>query len=334
MNAIELLKKDHRTVESLFESFEKAKEKERETSKAELFASIKQELDAHAKVEEEIFYPAFDRAAKKDDDKELVLEAGEEHKQVKTLLAELEGLDPDDATFDAKMKVLKDNIEHHVEEEEGEMFPHAQKELGSDELEQLGQRIAARKEQLQQQADSPAARTASGRPAPSSRARAASPTRRSGRASDPTSAAGVRASDGSGGELLEAMGMDESAASGSSSRTSGRSSRRGSRGASSGSSSRRSSSSSRSSRSRSSSSASRSRGGASRSKSASSGSRSRSSSGSRSSGARRSSGSRRPSGSRSSARVASSRGRSSSKSRGSSSSRSRGARGRGRSARG
>jgi iron-sulfur cluster repair protein YtfE (RIC family) len=185
MNAIELLKKDHRTVKSLFESFEKAKEKEEETSKAELFASIKEELDAHAQVEEEIFYPAFDQAAEKEDDKELVLEAGEEHKQVKTLLAELEGLDPDDETFDAKMKVLKDNIEHHVEEEEGEMFPHAQKQLGGDRLEQLGQRIAARKEEIQQHAGSPAARTSASQSAssPSSRARTTSPGRRSGRGS-------------------------------------------------------------------------------------------------------------------------------------------------------
>lgn len=201
MNAIELLKKDHRTVKSLFESFEKAKETDEETSKAELFASIKEELDAHARVEEEIFYPAFDRTSKDADDKELVLEAGEEHKQVKTLLAELEGMDPDDQTFDAKMKVLKDNVEHHVKEEEGEMFPHAQKQLGNDELEALGQRIAARKEQIQQEAGRPVARSAAARPAtkaaPSKRARTTSPGRRSGRGKDAATAkAGARSSSG------------------------------------------------------------------------------------------------------------------------------------------
>lgn len=201
MNAIELLKKDHRTVKSLFESFEKAKETDEETSKAELFASIKEELDAHARVEEEIFYPAFDRTSEDADDKELVLEAGEEHKQVKTLLAELEGMDPDDQTFDAKMKVLKDNVEHHVKEEEGEMFPHAQKQLGNDELEALGQRIAARKEQIQQEAGRPAARSAAARPAtkaaPSKRARTTSPGRRSGRGKDAATAkAGARSSSG------------------------------------------------------------------------------------------------------------------------------------------
>jgi hemerythrin superfamily protein len=311
MNAIELLKKDHRTVESLFESFEKAKEQESETSKAELFASIKEELDAHARVEEEIFYPAFDRAAEKEDDKELVLEAGEEHKQVKTLLAELEGLDPDDETFDAKMKVLKDNVEHHVKEEEGEMFPHARKELGDEELEQLGQRIAARKEQIQQQP--PAARPGRSQGSPS-RARATSPGRRSGRKSSSGGDEAVRASDGSGSELLESMGMTS-----------------GSEGASRRTASRRSSSGGSA---RSSSSSSRSRGGSSRSSGSRSGSSSRRSSGARRSGARssRSGGSSR--GPTSSGRSSSSRGRSTSSRRGSSSSRGRsGGRGRGRSAR-
>ena len=257
MNAIELLKKDHRTVESLFESFEKAKEKGEETSKAELFASIKEELDAHARAEEEIFYPAFDRAAGNEDDKELVLEAGEEHKQVKTLLAELEGLDPGDETFDAKMKVLKDNIEHHVKEEEGEMFPHAQKQLSADALEELGQRIAARKEQLQQQPGRPAARVSASRSqptsSPSSRARATAPGRRSGRKSSPTG--GVRASDGSGSELLESMDMDTTPKKSAGPSGSSRASRGSSRGASSRGGSRssgsRRSSSSGSSRSRS-----------------------------------------------------------------------------------
>ena len=268
MNAIELLKKDHKTVKSLFESFEKAKEQDSETSKAELFASIKEELDAHAQVEEEIFYPAFDRAAEKQDDKELVLEAGEEHKQVKTLLAELEGLDPDDETFDAKMKVLKDNIEHHVEEEEGEMFPHAQKQLDSDRLEELGQQIAARKEQLQRQpAGRSAARSASA--APGSRARTASPRRRSGRnAGRAASGADVaRASGSSESELVESMGQPRSTSGRSSGRSRSGSSSRSSRGGSA--SKGRSSARSSSSRSRSSSS----RGGSSRGRSRSSATR-------------------------------------------------------------
>ena len=203
MNAIELLKKDHKTVKSLFESFEKAKEQDRDASKAELFASIKEELEAHTRVEEELFYPAFDRAAEEDDDKELVLEAAEEHKQVKTLLAELSGMDPGDESFDAKVKVLMDNVEHHVEEEEGEMFPHAQKQLGSDTLEQLGERIAALKEQMQKQPAPATSRSTSARTRSTSsgtrttssgtrstssgtRTRTAAPKRRSGSASGGT----------------------------------------------------------------------------------------------------------------------------------------------------
>jgi len=221
MNAIELLKKDHKTVKSLFESFEKAKEQEQERSKSELFASIKEELDAHARVEEEIFYPAFERAAEEDDDKELVLEAGEEHKQVKTLLAELEGLDPDDETFEAKMKVLKDNIEHHVEEEEGEMFPHARKQLGDDELEQLGGRIAALKERIQQEsAGQPSSRREPAAPAPSRarRARTTSPGRRSASTGRTSSSrpSGTRSRASSGGRSSSARSSSSRAGSSSS----------------------------------------------------------------------------------------------------------------------
>jgi hemerythrin superfamily protein len=233
MNAIELLKKDHRTVESLFESFEKAKEKEQDSSKREIFASIKEELDAHARVEEEVFYPAFDQAARDDDDKELVLEAGEEHKQVKTLLAELEGLDPDDETFDAKMKVLKDNVEHHVKEEEGEMFPHAQKQLGSEELDELGSRISALKESIQQQPAAPAAeRAATGRKSTPSaaRTRTATPRRRSGGRSSaartsPRGSSDEASIEASSSGLLESMGVDRKSPSAGTARSRSRSSR-------------------------------------------------------------------------------------------------------------
>jgi hemerythrin superfamily protein len=183
MNAIELLKKDHQTVKSLFESFEKAKEQKDVESKKSLFESIRQELEAHTRVEEEIFYPAFDQTAgqEDEDDKELVLEAGEEHQQVKVLLADLSDMEPDDETFDAKMKVMKDNVEHHVEEEEGEMFPHAQKQLSSDELEQLGQRIETLKERIQSEPEPASDRRRSARRSQGGRsARAASASRRSG----------------------------------------------------------------------------------------------------------------------------------------------------------
>lgn len=324
MNAIELLKKDHRTVKSLFESFEKAKEKDEGTSKAELFASIKEELDVHARVEEEIFYPAFDGAAKEEDDKELVLEAGEEHKQVKTLLAELEELGPDDDTFDAKMKVLKDNVEHHVEEEEGEMFPHAQKQLGSERLEELGQQIAARKEQLLAQPGRSAGRSASGSPA--SRTRAAAPGRRSGRKADgETSGTGMaRASGSNPSERRESMGSDEeSPRSVTPSRRSSRSSSSGRSRSSSSGRTRSSSSRGRSTgRSASGTRTSSSRGASSRGGARKTGARAASSRGGRSSSSGRSGSSRSSRGGSSSRRGSSGR-------RGSSS----GSRGRGRSAR-
>jgi hemerythrin superfamily protein len=183
MNAIELLKKDHQTVKSLFESFEKAKEQKDVEGKKSLFESIKRELEAHTRAEEEIFYPAFDQTAgqEDDDDKELVLEAGEEHQQVKVLLADLSDMEADDETFDAKMKVMKDNVEHHVEEEEGEMFPHARKQLSDDELEQLGQRMDALKQRLQEAPPTASARRRSAARSPGARsARAASAKRRSG----------------------------------------------------------------------------------------------------------------------------------------------------------
>ena len=194
MNAIELLKKDHETVKSLFESFEKAKEQKDLESKASLFASIKGELEAHTRAEEEIFYPAFDQTAgeKDEDDKELVLEAGEEHLQVKTLLAELSEMEPDDERFDAKMKVMKDNVEHHVEEEEGEMFPHAQKELSKDELEQIGEQMDALKQLIKEEGPE----AASGRKRPAAASRTRRTTRATARAATPRRSGGRSASGG------------------------------------------------------------------------------------------------------------------------------------------
>ena len=118
MNAIELLKKDHQKVAGLFKQYESAGD-DAPSKKEELFRRIKQELDIHARIEEEIYYPAA-KQVPDEETRELVAEAAEEHKQVKTLLAELDGMDAEDERFDAKMKVLKEDVEHHVEEEEDE----------------------------------------------------------------------------------------------------------------------------------------------------------------------------------------------------------------------
>lgn len=149
MNVIELLKKDHRNVSELFAAYETAKESEEEGARQEIARDICLELTAHAKVEEELFYPGVDAKAKGDEDtQEKIKEADEEHRLVKALVAEIQEMDEDHEHFDAKVKVLKDLVEHHVEEEEGELMPKAKKLLTSVELEQMGTEAEARKEKL------------------------------------------------------------------------------------------------------------------------------------------------------------------------------------------
>jgi hemerythrin-like domain-containing protein len=145
MNAFELLKQDHKKVSGIFEKLEPTTERGVKT-REELFAQLKQELDIHARIEETILYPALKDA---DETKDITLEAYEEHGVVKQLLAELDELSKDDETWGAKLKVLKENVEHHVEEEEGEMFPSARKVLSPEQIEQLGARLEAAKQEQQ-----------------------------------------------------------------------------------------------------------------------------------------------------------------------------------------
>ena len=137
MDPIQLLKKQHREVEALFKKIEKARGAQRRALMDELTGDLK----LHMAIEEKIFYPAVQTLpAKKVED--MTLEAYEEHAVVKLVLAELPGVDPEDDRFDAKMTVLSELIEHHVEEEEDEMFKTAKK-LGRAELNALGDRMAA-----------------------------------------------------------------------------------------------------------------------------------------------------------------------------------------------
>ena len=145
-NAVELIKRDHQTVEQLFREYEQAGDRAVKT-KQRLVEEITRELEVHAAIEEEILYPALEAKARKEG-QELVHEAVEEHHLVKILLGELGGLDPDDEAFDAKVQVLMENVRHHVEEEESELLPQAEELLGGEELERLGDRLAARKRQL------------------------------------------------------------------------------------------------------------------------------------------------------------------------------------------
>ena len=145
-DAVALIKADHREVEQLFREFEEAGDRAYRT-KQDLVSRIIQELEVHATIEEEIYYPAVEAKARQDG-KELVAEAVEEHHVVKVLLGELAGMSPEDERFDAKVTVLMENVRHHVEEEEEELLPQSEKILGEDELVRLGEELAARKHQL------------------------------------------------------------------------------------------------------------------------------------------------------------------------------------------
>ncbi len=141
MNSLTLLRKDHREVKELLKQSEDADT----AQKQKLFEQIKSELQVHETIEEEIFYPALKEHAKT---KELALEAYEEHQVVDQIMSELEQLSPDDEAWDAKFSVMEENLKHHINEEEREMFEQAQKVFSDEELDQLGEQMLQRKEQL------------------------------------------------------------------------------------------------------------------------------------------------------------------------------------------
>ena len=145
MDAMELLKNDHEQVKKILEEIDSTTEKGVKT-REELSTKFKSEMTVHERIEEEIFYPRLTEQAKT---KEIALEGFEEHHVVDMVMAELDDVPFDDETWGAKFTVMKENIEHHVEEEEGEMFKLARQALESDELEELGARMEARKKELQ-----------------------------------------------------------------------------------------------------------------------------------------------------------------------------------------
>ena len=142
MDAIALLKADHDKVKRLLNELETTTERGNKT-RAELFSTIKGELTIHEIIEEEIFYPELKAHPKA---KDIVLEGYEEHHVVDTLMKELEELDVTDESWGAKAVVMKENIEHHIEEEEGEMFRKARQVFDAAELDDLGRRMDARKQ--------------------------------------------------------------------------------------------------------------------------------------------------------------------------------------------
>jgi predicted DNA-binding protein len=154
MDAIAMLKADHDKVKELLNRLDSTTERGVKT-REELFATIKGELTVHEIIEEEIFYPALKEHPKA---KAIVLEGYEEHHVVDTVMAELEGLDVSDETWGAKATVMKENVEHHIEEEEDEMFKQARQVFDRQELEELGDRMAERRVTAQEELGIPPSR--------------------------------------------------------------------------------------------------------------------------------------------------------------------------------
>ena len=147
MDALHLLKADHDKVRKMLEEGETTTERGEKT-RTELFAMLKGELIVHERIEEEILYPALRDHPKA---KEIVLEAYEEHNVVDTIMGELEATDVTDETWGAKLTVMKENIEHHIDEEETQMFKQARSVFDHEELVELGERMQALKERTMQE---------------------------------------------------------------------------------------------------------------------------------------------------------------------------------------
>ena len=173
IKATDLLKKDHDRVRDLFKRYAEANG----AARAAIAKEVSKELTIHAAVEEEIFYPAMQKSRESDTLK-MVRESFEEHKIVKTLIRELAETSPKDPQFDAKFTVLKENVEHHADEEESELFPDAESELGDERLLALGSELQDRKDELVEELEGGRTRSRAGRT--TARASRRSPGRRSG----------------------------------------------------------------------------------------------------------------------------------------------------------
>ncbi|HEY7876233.1 MAG TPA: hemerythrin domain-containing protein [Actinomycetota bacterium] len=144
-NAIELLEVDHKKVKKLLERGDDTTENAVKT-RTELYSKIRSEMEVHEAIEEEIFYPALKEHPKA---KEVVLEGYEEHHVVDQIMGELGETPVEDERWGAKFSVMKENIEHHIEEEEDDMFKKAHDVFSKKELDELGDRMAARKKELE-----------------------------------------------------------------------------------------------------------------------------------------------------------------------------------------
>ncbi len=149
-NAINLLQEDHERVRKLFSELEDTEPAEPE-HRRELLDELEREIKIHSMIEEEIFYPAFKVAAEDTEDVRLFYEAAEEHHVVDMILPEVRDADPATPVFDARAKVLRETVEHHVDEEENDMFPTARELMSEDQLQELGNQLGTRKDELMEQ---------------------------------------------------------------------------------------------------------------------------------------------------------------------------------------
>lgn len=143
MDFFELLKQDHQKVSGIFQKIEATTGKAT-TARQQLFTQLKQELDLHAQIEETILYPVLKQSAEMRD---LTTEAYDEHQEVKDLLAELEATPLEDEEWETILAELKDNVEHHVDEEENEMFTQAREVLSDDQISDITERMQTAKQQ-------------------------------------------------------------------------------------------------------------------------------------------------------------------------------------------
>ena len=142
MNGLELLKEDHRKVQELFE---RVKATENERQRKQLYMKIKTELETHTYIEEQVLYAAL---KKYEEFKEIALEAIEEHSQVKTLLRDIGRLQEGSELFEPKLMVLIEGVNHHIEKEEGEMFPQVEGRFSEEQLEEMGRELETAKKEF------------------------------------------------------------------------------------------------------------------------------------------------------------------------------------------
>jgi hemerythrin-like domain-containing protein len=144
MNAIELLKQDHKEAMGMIEQMENPSQGTPSgRANMDMFNQLKQALTLHTQEEEQVFYPAL---REHNETRQMIEEAYEEHKNVDRMLAQMSGMDPNNSDFMDMLGELKENIQHHVEEEETEMFPKAEKILGQSRLQEMGRQMRQMKQ--------------------------------------------------------------------------------------------------------------------------------------------------------------------------------------------